>query len=68
MNATQLISNLNSSIRSMKSDVDVNVNAVDDSTDSIQKTTDKILASVKQFRKDLIEGEEPQIARENILR
>lgn len=67
-NAQQVINNLNQTINSFKSKVDVKVNDVSTSTASIQATTNKIYDNIERFKKDLMHGEQSQIAHENILR
>ena len=66
--AQQAINNLDQTINSFKSRVDVKVSDVSISTASIQATTDKIYENIERFKNDLMHGEESQIAHENILR
>lgn len=66
--AQQAISNLDQTINSFKSRVDVKVSDVSSSTASIQATTDRIYENIERFKNDLMHGEESQIAHENILR
>ena len=62
------VNNLNQTIGSFKSKVDVKIDAVNTSTASIKATTDKIYDSVNKFKQDMIQNEEKQLAHENILR
>ena len=66
--AQQAISNLDQTINSFKSRVDVKVSDVSSSTASIQATTNRIYENIERFKNDLMHGEESQIAHENILR
>jgi len=67
-NASQAINQLDQTIGSFKSRVDVKVNNVHTSTSNIKATTDKIYESINKFKTDMLHGEEKQIAHENILR
>lgn len=67
-NATQVISNLDQTISSFKSRVDIKVGNVHTSTANIRATTDKIYENISKFKTDMLHGEEKQIAHENILR
>lgn len=62
------IDNLNQTIGSFKSKVDVKIDSVNNSTSNIQATTDKIYNSISKFKQDMIQNEEKQLAHENILR
>lgn len=66
--AQQAITNLDQTIRSFKSRVDVKVSDVSTSTANIQATTNQIYENIERFKNDLMHGEESQIAHENILR
>ena len=66
--ASQAINSLNQTINSFKSRVDVKVNDVNTSTENIQATTNQIYANIEKFKKEMLHGEEKQIAHENILR
>lgn len=66
--ASQAIRELNETISSFKSRVDVKVNDVNVSTANIQATTDQIYANIEDFKTKMLHGEESQIAHENILR
>ena len=66
--ASYVINNLDQTIRSFQSRVDVRVDEVDVSTANIQATTDKIYNNIERFKVDMLHGEESQIAHENILR
>lgn len=66
--ASQAISNLNETINSFKSRVDVKVNDVNVSTANIQATTNQIYENIEKFKTEMLHGEESQIAHENILR
>ncbi|MBQ8595592.1 MAG: hypothetical protein IJ406_06525 [Oscillospiraceae bacterium] len=66
--AQQAINDLDRTINSFKSRVDVKVNDVNVSTSHIQATTDKIYENIERFKNDLMRGEETQIAHENVLR
>lgn len=67
-NAMQVISNLDQTISSFKSRVDVKVYNVHTSTSNIRATTDKIYDNIQRFKTNMLHGEEKQIAHENILR
>ncbi len=67
-NALSAISNLDQTINSFKSRVDVKVNNVNKSTDKIQATTDQIYNNINKFKTQMVQGEEREIAHENILR
>lgn len=62
------VNNLNQTIDTFKSKVDVKIDSVNSSTNSIRQTTDKIYDSVNKFKQNMIQNEEKQIAHENILR
>lgn len=62
------INQLNETIGSFKSKVDVKIDAVNTSTASIQAATDRIYDSISKFKEDMIQNEEKQLAHENILR
>lgn len=62
------VNNLNETIGSFKSKVDVKIDSVNASTASIKATTDKIYDSISKFKQDMIQNEEKQLAHENILR
>jgi len=66
--AQQAINNLDQTINSFKSRVDVKVSDVSTSTANIQATTNRIYDNIERFKNDLMHGEESQIAHENILR
>ena len=67
-NASQVISNLDQTINSFKSRIDIKVNDVNTSTASIRNTTDQIYDNILRFKSQMLSGEEKQIAHENILR
>ena len=67
-NASRAISQLDQTISSFKSRVDVKVNNVHVSTSNVQATTNKIYENINKFKTDMLHGEEKQIAHENILR
>lgn len=62
------INNLNQTIGSFKSKVDVKIESVNTSTASIKQTTDRIYDSISKFKQDMIQNEEKQLAHENIIR
>lgn len=62
------INNLNNSVESFQSQVDVHVNNVDASTRKVQEAAETVYKRVEQFRSDIMHGEEKQIAHENIMR
>lgn len=66
--STQVINNLNQTIDSFKSKVDVKIGSVNTSTTNIRATTDRIYDNINRFRTDMLHNEEKQIAHENILR
>jgi hypothetical protein len=67
-NASQAINNLDQTISSFKSRVDVKVNNVHVSTSNIQATTNQIYENIEKFKTEMTLGEQSQIAHENILR
>ncbi|MDZ4169618.1 MAG: hypothetical protein U1E26_08175 [Coriobacteriia bacterium] len=67
-NSSALISNLENVIGSFRSGVHVRIEQVDTSTANIQATTHRIYESVAQFRQDMIQSEEVQLAHENVIR
>jgi len=62
------VNNLNETIGSFKSKVDVKIDSVNLSTANIKATTDKIYESISKFKTDMMQNEEKQLAHENILR
>lgn len=66
--SSNAVNNLNQTIGTFKSKVDVKIDSVNSSTASIQATTDKIYDSVNKFKTDMMQNEEKQLAHENILR
>lgn len=66
--STQVINDLNQTIDSFKSRVDVKIGSVNTSTFNIRATTDRIYDNINKFRTDMLQNEEKQIAHENILR
>lgn len=62
------VNNLNETIGSFKSKVDVKIDTVNTTTNSIRQTTDKIYDSINKFKQNMIQNEEKQLAHENILR
>ncbi len=64
----QAVKELNKTIDSFKSKVDVKIDSVNDSTSNIKRTTEKIYESVEKFKENMIQNEEKQLAHENILR
>lgn len=66
--ASQAIRNLNETINTFQTKVDVKVKDVNVSTANIQTTTNQIYENIEQFKKEMLHGEESQIAHENILR
>ena len=62
------VNNLNETIGSFKSTVDVKIDSVNTSTASIKATTDKIYDSISKFKQNMVQNEEKQLAHENILR
>ncbi len=67
-NVNNAISNLNSSVESFQSQVSVHVQNVDSSTKKVQTAAKNVYDRVEQFRRDIMHGEEKQIAHENIMR
>jgi hypothetical protein len=67
-NSTHVIGELNQTISTFKSRVDVKINSVNTSTSNIKATTDKIYENINKFKTDMMHNEEKQIAHENILR
>lgn len=63
-----VINNLNNSVESFQSQVNVHVQNVDTSTRKVQDTAESVYKRVEQFRQDIMHGEEKQIAHENIMR
>lgn len=66
--ASQVINNLNKTIDTFKARVDVKVKDVNVSTANIQTTTNEIYDNIEKFKKEMLQGEESQIAHENIIR
>ncbi len=62
------VNNLNETIGSFKSKVDVKIQSVNTSTTSIKATTNKIYDSVNRFKENMVQNEEKQLAHENVLR
>lgn len=62
------VNNLNETINSFKSRVDVKIESVNTSTANIRVTTDKIYDSINKFKQNMVQNEEKQLAHENILR
>ena len=62
------VNNLNETIGSFKSRVDVKINSVNTSTANIRATTNKIYDSINKFKTDMVQNEQKQLAHENILR
>lgn len=67
-NTAQAISNLDQTISSFKARVDVKVDNVNKATANIQATTDQIYSNINRFKTQMVQGEEKEIAHENILR
>ena len=67
-NVSQAINQLDQTIGSFKSRIDVKVNNVHASTSNIQATANKIYENINSFKTDMLHGEEKQIAHENVLR
>ncbi len=67
-NVSNAIYNLNNSVESFESQVNVHVNNVDTSTKRVQDVAENVYNRVEQFRQDIMHGEEKQIAHENIMR
>ena len=67
-NVSSAINNLNNSVESFQSQVNVHVNNVDTSTKKVQEVAESVYKRVDEFRKDIMHGEEKQIAHENIMR
>ena len=57
-NATQAINNLDKTINSFKSRVDVKVNDVSASTANIQATTNRIYQNIEKFKTEMLHGED----------
>lgn len=68
MSSSNAVNNLNETINSFKSRVDVKIESVNTSTSSLRATTSKIYDSISKFKNDMIQNEEKQIAHENMLR
>lgn len=67
-NVYNAINQLNNSVESFESNVNVHVKNVDTSTRKIQETAEGVYEKVNKFRTDIMHGEEKQIAHENIMR
>ena len=67
-NSSALINSLQNTVGTFRSGVSGHIEAVDTSTANIQATTQKIYESVAQFKQDMIQSEEVQLAHENVLR
>ena len=66
--ASQAINQLDQTINTFKSRLDVKVNNVASSTSNIQATTNDIYRNIENFKKSMYLGETKQLAHENILR
>lgn len=67
-NAQQAIYGLNDAISSIQSSVNVEVNKVSASTQTIQGTVDDIYRNIERFKETLECGEQTQLAHEHIMR
>lgn len=67
-NSYNAVKNLEQTIGSFKSKVDVKIDTVNTSTVNIKSTTEKIYNSISKFKSDMIQNEEKQLAHENIIR
>ncbi len=67
-NVYNLINQMDDAVNSFEDRVNVHVQNVDATTQRIQATTGQVYQKVQQFRDRLMEGEEKQIAHENIIR
>lgn len=67
-NVYNAINQLNNSVESFESNVNVHVKNVDTSTRKIQERAEGVYEKVNKFRTDIMHGEEKQIAHENIMR
>lgn len=67
-NVSYAINQLNNSVETFSSNVNVHVNNVDSSTRQVQEVAETVYQRVDQFRTDIIHGEETQLAHENIMR
>ncbi|MBE6587093.1 MAG: hypothetical protein E7647_01610 [Ruminococcaceae bacterium] len=66
--ASMAINQLDQTINSFKSKLDVKVNNVATSTSSIQATTNEIYKNIEDFKNAMYKGETKQIAHEHVLR
>lgn len=67
-NVNSALNQLNNSVNSFESNVDVHVKKVDSSTANVQRVAHDIYNKVEKFRTDIMHGEEQQITYKNILR
>ena len=62
------VKQLNETLEGFKTKVDVKIENVNQATNSIKQTTDRIYDRVNKFKNEMILNEEKQIAHENIIR
>lgn len=67
-NSENAVKQLNETLSGFKTKVDVKIENVQQATNSIKETTDKIYDRVNKFKNDMVLNEEKQIAHENIIR
>lgn len=67
-NVTGAIRQLNDTINSFESRVDVHVGNIHNSSVSVDQATEQIYEKIQKFREDMEHGEQKQLAHENIIR
>ncbi|XCP84522.1 hypothetical protein ABXS75_15910 [Roseburia hominis] len=67
-NVSGAISELNQTINTFETKVDVHVQSVHSSSISVDEATERIYQKILKFREDMEHGEQKQLAHENIIR
>ena len=68
MSVSNAVEYLRSSVDQFSGNVQSHVQKIDTSTSQIRQTADSVYGRIQQFRQDIMQGEEKQIAHENIIR
>lgn len=67
-NVSGAISELNQTINTFETKVDVHVQSIHQSSVNVEAATDRIYEKILQFREEMEHGEQKQLAHENIIR
>lgn len=67
-NANEYLNQLNNTVNTFTSNVDVKVNAVNQASEELKSNADKAYQEITKFKTEMIENEQMQNAHENILR